>query len=206
MIIVPDDPGEAAVDEVLQATVINVFDGDGFLARVWNPHREAWVDRVPFRFAFIDAPEMEQPCGPESRQFLLNLIQGKSLRLDPVGKESTGYVPVDQYRRMLCMAFLTEQMSIGDVTYFRDGKIASGVVRNARPVIRNIELEMVVNGWAWVTQQYAFEREVDYFEAQDDARYHRRGLWAMNNPEPPWNFKRRLRRRASMSQNQGRLL
>lgn len=58
MITVPDDPGEAAVDEVLQATVIKVFDGDGFLARVWNPHREVWVDQVPFRFAFIDAPEM----------------------------------------------------------------------------------------------------------------------------------------------------
>lgn len=67
MIIVPDDPGPAAPDEVLEATVTKVFDGDGFLARVWHPYRQAWVERVPFRFAFIDAPEMEQPFGPEAR-------------------------------------------------------------------------------------------------------------------------------------------
>lgn len=206
MIIVPDDPGEAAVDEVLQATVIKVFDGDGFLARVWNPHREAWVDRVPFRFAFIDAPEMEQPYGPESRQFLCDLIQDKSLRLDPVGKESAGYAPIDQYKRMLCMAFLTEQISVGEVIYFRNGEIASGLIRNARPVIRNVELEMVVNGWAWVTEQFAFEREAEYFGAQEVARDLRRGLWASNNPEPPWNFKRRLKRRSAANQNQQRLL
>jgi micrococcal nuclease len=48
--------------------------------------------------------------------------------------------------------------------------------KRARPVTRNIELEMVVNGWAWVTEQYAFDRETEYFDAQDDARNNRRGL------------------------------
>lgn len=34
MIIVPDDPGAAGQDEVLKASVLKVFDGDGFLANV----------------------------------------------------------------------------------------------------------------------------------------------------------------------------
>ena len=89
MIIVPDDPGPAGPDEVLKAAVRKVFDGDGFLANVWHPYRESWVERVPFRFAFIDAPEMEQPFGPEAKDFLVDLIANKELRLDPVGKEST---------------------------------------------------------------------------------------------------------------------
>lgn len=206
MIIVPDDPGPAGPDEVLKAAVQKVFDGDGFLANVWHPYREAWVERVPFRFAFIDAPEMEQPFGPEAREFLVGLIADKELRLDPVGKESTGYMPIDPYKRVLCMAFLTEQMDVGTVDYYHEGKRGAGSVKQARPVMRNIELEMIVNGWAWVTEQYAFDREAEYFEAQDDARRDRRGLWAMDNPEPPWTFKRRQRRRSRASDGQGRLL
>lgn len=206
MIIVPDDPGPAGPDEVLKAAVQKVFDGDGFLANVWHPYREALVERVPFRFAFIDAPEMEQPFGPEARDFLAGLIANKELRLDPVGKESTGYMPIDPYKRVLCMAFLTEQMDVGTVDYYHKGKRGAGSVKQARPVTRNIELEMVVNGWAWVTEQYAFDRETEYFDAQDDARNNGRGLWAMDNPEPPWTFKRRQRRRSRASDGQGRLL
>ncbi|MFL0670786.1 MAG: thermonuclease family protein [Erythrobacter sp.] len=87
MIIVPDDPGPAGPDDVFKAAVRKVFDGDGFLASVWHPYRQAWVERVPFRFAFIDAPEMEQPFGQEAKDFLAGLIADKELRLDPVGKE-----------------------------------------------------------------------------------------------------------------------
>lgn len=43
MIIVPDDPSPAGPDEILKATVRKVFDGDGFLANVWHPYRQAWV-------------------------------------------------------------------------------------------------------------------------------------------------------------------
>lgn len=206
MIIVPDDPGPAASDEALKATVLKVFDGDGFLANVWHPIRETWIERVPFRFAFIDAPEMEQRFGPEARDFLGAIIVGTTLRLDPIGKESTGYIPIDPYKRVLCMAFLTAQMDVGRVEYYHDGKHATGSVKKARSVTRNIELEMIVNGWAWVNEQYAFDRETEYFDAQDDARQNRRGLWAMDNPEPPWNFKRRQKRRIRASEGQGRLI
>lgn len=206
MIIVPDNPGPAASDGVLKAAVLKVFDGDGFLANVWNPFREAWVERVPFRFAFIDAPEMEQPLGLESRNYLNSLIAGKTLRLDPIGKESAGYMPIDPYKRMLCMGFLTEPMEVGRVEYYLNGKCGAGSVRKARPVTRNIELEMIVNGWAWVIEQYTFDREAEYLEAQNDARQNRRGLWEMDDPEPPWNFKRRQKRRSRASGGKGRLI
>lgn len=205
MIIVPDETGPVS-DEALKAIVLKVFDGDGFLANIWNPLRETWIERVPFRFAFIDAPEMAQPLGPESRDFLISILAGKTLRLDPIGKESMGYLPIDPYKRVLCMAFLTQQMETGKIEYYHNGKCGVGSLKQARPATRNIELEMIVNGWAWVTEQYAFDREAEYFAAQDDARLNRRGLWALDDPEPPWNFKRRQRRQKQASEGQGRLI
>lgn len=208
MIIVPDDPGLADPLEVVNATVVKVFDGDGFLAKTWHPVRNAWIDRVSFRFAFIDAPEMQQPGGENSCAFLSQLILGKDLRLDPIGKESTGYMPIDSYKRMLCMGYLTDKMALGRVDYYRDGQIGSGIVKQSRAVTRNIELEMIVNGWAWVVERWAFEREEEYFAAQENARAHRRGIWAMENPEPPWDFKRRHSRghRVLKTEPQARLL
>ena len=67
------------------------------------------------RLAGIDAPEMGQPHGEDAQAFLAALIVGKTLRLDPIGKESSGYLPVDSYKRLLCMGFLTEQMEAGPV-------------------------------------------------------------------------------------------
>lgn len=206
MIIVPDNPEAFGEDEVLKAIVVKVFDGDGFLTDVWNPLRHDWVKRVPFRMAFIDAPEMEQPFGPEAGRFLGELIHRKTLRLDPVVKESTPCSPVDQYKRMLCMVFLTEPMPTGRIEYYFNAKLGSGLVKESRLIIRNIELEMVVNGWAWVTEQYDFDRQEEYFDAQNDARQHRRGLWQMDKPEPPWTFKRRQKARRRASEGQGRLI
>src|SRR3546814_2084616 len=79
------------------------------------------------------------------------------------------------------------------------------MAKKARPVTRNIELEMIINGWAWVTEQYAFDREEEYFEAQEDAQRNRRGLWAMDDPEPPWEFKRRRKRLSKADDRQAHL-
>jgi micrococcal nuclease len=206
MIIVPDDPGPASLEEVWTANVVKVHDGDGFLANVWHPLREVWGQRFQFRLAFIDAPEIEQPFGRESQAFLQSLIAGKILRLDPIGKESTGGVPIDPYKRLLCMGFLTEQMDIGRIEYYRNGVCNTGMVKSVRPVTRNIELEMIVNGWAWVVERWTFDREEEYFDAQEDARRNRRGLWAMDDPEPPWDFKRRQKRKSRGDSGQGSLL
>ena len=194
-IIAPDAPEPEFVAEMLEAEVTKVFDGDGFLARLWQPLRGTWLDRVPFRFAYIDAPEMGQPFGPEAKEFLRGLVTGKRLRLGLIGKQSTGYVPIDGYKRLICVGFVTEEMQPGVVTFWLHGKCETGVAKKARPVTRNIELEMIINGWAWVTQQYAFDWEQEYFAAQEDAQRERRGLWAMENPEPPWRFKQREKRR-----------
>lgn len=200
-IYAPDAAGTDAVGEIL-VRVVKVLDGDGFLASVQDPLRDGWGRRIPFRFAFIDAPEMGQLFADEAKGFLGSLILGRSLKLTLIGKQSTGYMPFDRYRRLLCMGFLTETMQAGSVDYLFHGKRGTGRVKVARPVTRNIELEMIVNGWAWVLEQYAFDREDEYLQAEEDARRNRRGLWAMDNPEPPWTYKQEQRRRRAPAQRQ----
>lgn len=201
-IIAPDTAGLENVDEPIDANVLDVFDGDGFLADIWIPARAQTLSRVPFRFAFIDAPEMQQPFGPEAKALLQYLIFGRKLRLGLIGKESSGYIPIDSYKRLLCLAFLTEELEQGPVHYFLNGKCELGQSRRARSVVRNVELEMIVNGMAWVTRQYSFEREDEYLAAQSIAQCERRGLWSMNNPEPPWRFKQRARRQREAEERQ----
>ena len=198
MIIVPD-VSEDADAGCSPARIVKVFDGDGFLGAFADPNGTRADRQFPCRFAFIDAPEIEQQFGREARDFLNRLLLGKTLLLAPISKESMGGIPLDNYRRLLCMGFLSEQLAPGPVTYYWQGRTRVGRNDRARPVTRNIELEMIVNGWAWVIERYAFEREAEYFAAQDDARRNLRGLWSANAPEPPWRFKNRQRIRTAGS-------
>lgn len=100
------------------------------------------------------------------------------------------------------MGYLIEEMSVGRVDYYLQGECSTGSARRARVVTRNVELEMLVNGFAWVLPQYAFEEKERYFEAQENAQCAKRGLWKMENPEPPWKFKQRQKRGKTVHRDQ----
>lgn len=73
----------------VEATVIDVIDGDTFLAEahVWPGHSVT----VNIRIRGIDAPEMKARCGKEreaallARDQLMALISGASIRLSNIG-------------------------------------------------------------------------------------------------------------------------
>ena len=52
----------------------------------------------------------------------------------------------------------------------------------------DINLAMVKAGMAWVYRKYA-HNVPDYYSAEDDARRQRRGLWADQEPMPPWEWR-----------------
>ena len=56
---------------------------------------------------------------------------------------------------------------------------------------RDINLEMVNEGWAWAYRAY-LERPYasEYIEAEKKARADKSGLWKQSNPQPPWEFRR----------------
>lgn len=59
---------------------------------------------------------------------------------------------------------------------------------------RNINKEMVANGWAWAYRQYLDRPHAsEYIDAEERARANRLGLWREANPQPPWEFRKALR-------------
>jgi micrococcal nuclease len=59
---------------------------------------------------------------------------------------------------------------------------------------RNINMEMVADGWAWAYQKSASKADYPKFlEAQKKARAKRQGLWMQGIPQPPWEFQPQLR-------------
>ena len=54
--------------------VVRITDGDGVLADVLS------VGRLNLRLAYVDAPEHDQPWGPESKKALARLARGGEVR------------------------------------------------------------------------------------------------------------------------------
>lgn len=60
---------------------------------------------------------------------------------------------------------------------------------------KDINREMVAEGWAWAYRQYLDRPHAsEYIQAEEQARGKRLGLWQQNNPQPPWEFRRALKR------------
>jgi endonuclease YncB( thermonuclease family) len=160
--------------------VLKVFDGDGFLTRIAhchltnNPKHHIEVE-VTVRFGFIDAPELEQRGGCEAREFLTALIGERTVWIDILTKMDTGK-SVDQYGRVVAVPYLVDRYT------------ASMFNNRSVYLARNIELAMLLNGWAWVIEKYGPD-EI-YFEALEVARRNKRGIWAHEDNVPPWTFKR----------------
>lgn len=198
MLIVPEDPGP----DTIRVPVLKVFDGDGFLTRIENPRRGTSFEAT-IRLGFIDAPEMEQPGGEQARNFLQSLIGGKWVDLAILMKLDTGGI-VDRHNRIVAVPYLEiDHRSIAS----RPGSITNNLVQQiASPSFRNIELEMVLNGWAWVLDRYGPDQR--YFEALEHAQRSRRGIWAFEHNVHPWEFKKqkyRARRPALQSVRQADL-
>ena len=170
--------------QTLRVPVVKVFDGDGFLTKIEFPRHQETAE-LTVRFGFIDAPEIGQLGGIEARDFLTSIIGGKSVDLIILTKMDTGGI-VDKYGRIVAVPFLPGQ------------SIPSPWVARAT-LPRNIELEMVVNGWAWVLDRYCPD-EI-YNHALRDAQQHQRGIWARDDNIHPWEYKKQ-RYRAKRQQAQ----
>jgi endonuclease YncB( thermonuclease family) len=60
---------------------------------------------------------------------------------------------------------------------------------------KNINQEMVAEGYAWAYRQYLDRPHAsEYIQAEDQARSKRLGLWQQNNPQPPWEFRKSLKK------------
>ncbi len=76
-----------------------------------------------------------------------------------------GIMDVDRYRRMVAVLYL------GD---------------------KDINREMVREGWAWAYREYLHAPYAsEYIDAEREARSNHLGLWKQMNPQPPWEFRKK---------------
>lgn len=176
----------------IEVPVLKVFDGDGFLTKAalshltGNPRDHSEVETA-VRFGFIDAPELGQRGGHEAREFLTALIGGRSVWIDVLTKMDTGK-SVDRHGRVVAVPYLGGRYPS---SMFRDKMDIFDRMRlgsRSLYLTRNIEIEMLLNGWAWVLERYGPD-EI-YFEALEVAQKNKRGIWAHEHNVHPWTFKR----------------
>lgn len=121
--------------------------------------------RLKVRLYGIDAPETKKPDMPGQP---FGEVAKRALMSRIMGRQVTAeIVDIDQYRR------------------------AVAVIRYSG---RDVNREMVAEGYAWAYRQYlqgAYASE--YSGVEERARARRAGLWRDANPRPPWEFRQSLK-------------
>jgi endonuclease YncB( thermonuclease family) len=154
-------PGCTAAESSDQGKVTRVWDGDTVSVAVRG--REIRV-----RLAGIDAPEHDQPYGPEAAERLAEMLDGADVRLE--GDKT------DRYGRRVAKVWVQPA--------------------DCRQCGQTLDagLGLLTQGLAWWYRRYASDQSEEdrgrYEFAETEARAKGAGLWADANPTPPWNWPR----------------
>ncbi len=138
--------------------VLYVSDGDTIAVKKIEGQKEVG-NLVKIRLFGIDAPELNQDYGYESKEFLLKLIRGKRVKIEGTKK--------DRYGRLL-----------GTVYYNNE----------------NINEKMVMTGNAWWYENYdKINKRMKQY--QENAKKNKLGLFSRKGHIPPWEFRKRKRKK-----------
>jgi len=109
----------------------------------------------------------------------------------PEGRQTGGPAATEALRKFLGQGKVRVSSSKTD-RYKR-------LIAHVRAGNQDVSLLMITAGMAWFYRRYERElplaRRQTYDLAEKSARSQRRGLWAAAKPIPPWQFRRRQRRR-----------
>jgi endonuclease YncB( thermonuclease family) len=151
----------------IYGTVTKVSDGDTITIQ------DSKKTKVKVRLYGIDAPETEKSNkktghvskpGQPYGEEAYQALQSKILKKNV----KLDVMAVDQYKR-----------SVGIVTL------------NSK----SINEEMVAEGHAWAYRQYLnTPYKSEYIRLEEQARAKKFGLWVQNNPQPPWEFRKSLKK------------
>lgn len=157
--------GNLAQGAEFVAKVIAVLDGDTVLIKRANGLKK-------IRMAGIDAPEKAQTFGETSRRSLADMVMGKQVK---VVSEA-----VDQYGRMV--ARLSVDGLDVNAEQIRCGMAwAATGWRQSRRVPVGVPL---------AGENSRFHNNRELLALQEEARQAPRGLWALSDPMPPWEWRK----------------
>lgn len=150
----------------IECMVVSVVDGDTVHA----------IDRkntkMKIRLYGIDAPETEK------RNHKTGVVSKPG---QPYGEEASQALHKKVDRSVV-------NIKIMDIDRY---KRLVGIIYNGN---RNINQEMVAEGYAWAYRRYlSTPYKSEFIDAEESARKGRLGLWQQSNPEPPWEFRKRTK-------------
>jgi endonuclease YncB( thermonuclease family) len=123
---------------------------------------------VKVRLHGVDAPEKDQPFGKTAAELTSKLALGKKVTVDVVSRSDDG-------------------RTVARVTFYR------ALARGAKPVYTDLSLELVLAGLAWWDRKHAPD-DKDLAAQEAAARAAKEGLWADEDPVPPWAWRSGKRR------------
>ena len=151
-------------EPIWQGVVTFVSDGDSVMVRPASGGAP-----VKIRINGVDAPEICQAYGPESRLALQSRVMGRTVTLDGQRR--------DDYGRVLARIYVIDGARANSASPSSPGKTGNGSIGD------DVGQWMVRQGHAW---SYRFRREAGPYAAeQSQARAARRGLFAGMRPGKP---------------------
>ena len=170
--------------ETFSAKVIVVMDGDTVMvlrdcdspvAKAVGEQRHSSCKRkLKIRLSNVDAPEMEQAFGRQSRDSLQELLGDREVQIDSRA--------VDKFGRIVGM------ISAGGLNINQE-QVRRGMAWAAPGWYkkRRIQEKPVAGGAAPALHANAGKT---FITLQNEARLGRRGLWEQANPLPPWQWRK----------------
>lgn len=151
----------------IEGLVVKVSDGDSINVK------DNLGTKLKVRLYGIDAPEIEK-CNKRTGQVskpgqpfgeeAWRALVGKVLHQ----RVKLDVMDIDKYRRLVCLVWLND---------------------------RSINEEMVAEGWSWAYRKYLDTSYAsEFIGLEDKARAKRFGLWRQYNPQPPWDFRKSIKR------------
>jgi len=146
------------------AKVINVHDGDTIKVRSLANNKEYNI-----RLLYIDAPELKQEWGKESRDELKSMVLNQKVVIK--------WEKQDKYGRTL-----GEVLIPSEFPYKPDDNAL------------HVNASMVASGNAWIYQEFPYPEELIKYQA--DAHDNLIGLWSRDLPIYPSDFRKGVRSNA----------
>ena len=148
--------------DTLTREVVRIADGDTVTIVTADKQQHR------IRIAGIDAPEKGQPYGDRARQNLAQMVYGKDVTLQ--------CHKTDRYKRKVCKVMVqpADCPTCGQTL--------------------DVGLAQIAVGLAWWYRAYAREQSVEdrgrYESDELESRLRKRGLWALPDAVPPWEWRR----------------
>ena len=136
-----------------------------------------------------------EPSGDSITGLVVRVVDGDTIhvlpkdkatlkvRLEGIDAPETGQPFGTKARQALASKILAKTVTVETTGNDKYGRTLGIVWLNGR----NINLEMVAEGWAWHFKKYS--KDAALANAETEARAKHAGLWADANPQSPWDWR-----------------